>query len=223
MRLDDVIAELFREYPNGLTPDPRTVHHFLERYAHKSQGKWKIDPEMVIAATLHTDIISVILKLGGKLRAQRFVGRREQPERTSNNVILRDLADLKSLASLRASLGAGGVERLQMVDAVFLEARGDELLCLWEVENSTSFGAAIYRGSNAPANVPKFMVIPEERETELLKYKDPLFVQSFGSNGWLYLTYADVTRLAGYSTLTLEEILSTAKRLGDADGIQNGN
>lgn len=213
VKLDDVIAHLFREYPNGLTPDPRTVRSFLERYAHKSQGKWKIDPEMVIAVTKHSDTIASILKIGQKLGAQRFVGKREQPERTSGTQVLRDLADVTSLSSLRKGIGRGSVDRLEMVDVVFTTDDGSDLVCVWEVENSTNFGSAIYRGSNAPAAVPKFMVIPDEREPELLRYQDPLFLESFATNGWRYLTYSDVTRLAGFAKPTLDELAKTSKQL----------
>src|SRR5262249_47951847 len=39
-KLDDVIADLFREYPNGLTPAPRTVESLLRQYAFQSNNKW---------------------------------------------------------------------------------------------------------------------------------------------------------------------------------------
>jgi hypothetical protein len=213
VKLDDVIGELFREYPNGLTPDPRTVHHFLERYAHKAQGKWKINPEMVIQATRHTDTIAQILKIGERMRAVRFVGNREQWERTSRGERLSDLADIKSLDCLTKSLGRGRVDRLQMVDVVFVQKDDPTIACLWEVENSTNFSAAIYRGSNAAPEIPKFMVIPDDREGELLKMLDPLFLDSFANNGWRYLTYSEVGRIAGFSAPTLAELLSTSKGL----------
>jgi hypothetical protein len=143
----------------------------------------------------------------------RYVGRREQPERTSSGPYLRDLASLTSLGGLRKSIKQGSVDRLEMVDVVFLKPDQPELVCLWEVENSTDFNSAIYRGSNAPASVPKFMVIPEGREAELLKCLDPLFLESFAANGWRYLTYGDVEKLAGFSAPSLDEILGVSKAL----------
>jgi hypothetical protein len=214
VKLDDVIAELFREYPNGLTPDPRTVHHFLERYAHKAQGKWKINPDTMIAATRHSDSIATILRIGVKMSLRRFVGRREQAEMSRDGVRLRDIADVPSLNSLTKTFDSACIERLEMVDAVFLKPDSPEIVCLWEVENTTNFHAAIFRGSNAPLNVPKFMVIPESRARELLNFTDPLFLQSFAANGWRYLTYADLARLAGYSAPSLDEITRVSKALG---------
>jgi hypothetical protein len=220
VKLDDVIGELFREYPNGLTPDPRTVRSVLERYAHRAGGKWKIDPAMVIAASRHSDTIASILKIGERMDVSRFVGRREQPERTSTGSTLRQLATLTALTGLRKKLERGSVDRLEMVDVVFLKPDSPEIICLWEVENSTNFGSAIYRGSNAPHDVPKFMVVPDDREAELLAFVDPLFVDSFNRHGWRYLTYSDVTKMAGYSKPSLAELLKTSKAL--SGGTQNG-
>jgi len=218
VKLDDVIAELFREYPNGLTPDPRTVHSYLERVAFPSHGKWKISPETLVAATHHSDMIASILTIGSRMRATCFVGLREQAEQTSNGKRLRDLANVHTLESLRKLVGKEGVERLEMVDVVFLPHGKGSRFCLWEVENTTNFATAIQRGSNAPKDTPKFMVVPDDRENELLAIIDPLFVQSFADNQWRYLTYTDVRRLAGFSALTLDELLKTSKPLKGGTG-----
>ena len=214
-KLDDVIGHLFKEYPNGLTPDPRTIKSYLAQFAFRSEGKWKISPEALISATLHSETIASILAIGRKMGAQRFVGRREQPERTERGAVLRDLADLTSLSVVKKSLPGGvrAIERLEMVDVVFLAKGRPELLCLWEVENSTNFTSAIQRGSNAPRDVPKFMVIPEDREQELLAISDPSFPEQFAINGWRYLTYPEVKRLASHASVSLRAALKTAKGL----------
>jgi hypothetical protein len=213
VKLDDVIAELFREYPNGLTPDPHTVHSYLEQYAFPSQGKWKISPDTIVAATRHSDMIASILTIGSKLGVSRYVGRREQPESTSSGKTLRELADVHSLKSLHKLVEEAGADRLEMVDVVFLGPDRQSIFCLWEVENSTNFVSAIQRGSNAPKDTPKFMVIPNERKHELLSIIDPLFVRSFSDNHWRYLTYDEVGRLARFSDPTLDELLKVSKPL----------
>ena len=109
--------------------------------------------------------------------------------------------------------GVRAIERLEMVDVVFLAKGRPELLCLWEVENSTNFTSAIQRGSNAPRDVPKFMVIPEDREQELLAISDPSFPEQFAINGWRYLTYPEVKRLASHASVSLRAALKTAKGL----------
>jgi SAM-dependent methyltransferase len=212
-KLDDVIAGLFREYPNGLTPDPRTIGSVLEGCAYRAQGKWRIKPEFVVAATQHSEAISTILDIGGRLGLRRFVGRREQPEYTSRNVQLRTLADITSLRDADLELPEASLERLEMVDVVFVTPNIHELICLWEVENSTDFTSAIQRGSNAPNEVPKIMVIPDQREAELLRIVDPLFRQAFSEHGWRYMTYTDLSRAVRFATRSLADVTSTAKPL----------
>jgi hypothetical protein len=211
--LDDVIAELFREYPNGLTPDPRTIHSYLEEYAYPSQRKWKISPQTIVEATQHSDTIADILTIGAKLGVATFVGKREQHEQISGGERLRELANLHSLSNLRTFVEEAGIERLEMVDVVFLPKEADSIFCLWEVENSTKFTSAIQRGSNAPRDTPKFMVIPDNRESELLAVIDPLFTQSFTENHWRYLTYTDTARLAAFSRPTIDTLIRTSKPL----------
>jgi hypothetical protein len=57
------------------------------------------------------------------------------------------------------------------------------------------------------------MVIPNDREKELQRFKDPLFVASFRENNWKYITYSSISRLAGFSQPTLEELLRISKEL----------
>ncbi len=213
-KLDDVIGNLFKEYPNGLTPDPRAISDVLETYAFRSQGKWKIRPETIIAATRHSDTIASIVSIGQKLGYRCFVGRREQPEYTSKNLMLRSLADMSSLDLLRDQHSGGSIDRLEMVDVVFVSSDPvTEIACLWEVENSTNFGSAIQRGSNASAHIPKIMVIPDNREAEIRRIGDPLFRTSFAENSWRYITYADLARAESFSATELNQVLSTSKSL----------
>ncbi len=211
-KLDDVIANLFQEYPNGLTPDPRTVGDVLERIAFRSQGKWKLMPEIMVRATQHSDLIESIVNIGKKLTICSFVGRREQPERTSTGKLLRDLADRNNLNHLPCDQQT--IDRLEMVDVIFLEqSNPTNIRCLWEVENSTNFTSAIQRGSNASFDIPKFMVIPEDREDELLRVVDPLFKQSFAENGWKYLTYSQVRRASATARLAWDDLLFLGQTL----------
>lgn len=40
LTFDEVLAEIFIKYPNGLTPDTKSIHHYIKKYATKSGGKW---------------------------------------------------------------------------------------------------------------------------------------------------------------------------------------
>ena len=100
-----------------------------------------------------------------------------------------------------------------MVDVVWLSPNGNNIECIFEVENTTGFSSAILRGSNIEKQIPKFMIIPENREIELQSFRDPIFTNSFRDNNWHYLTYTDVTRLSSFHKPSLNEVLRVVKSL----------
>ncbi|WNY24313.1 hypothetical protein MmiHf6_16440 [Methanimicrococcus hongohii] len=40
LTLDEVLAEIFIKYPNGLTPDIKSITSYIEKYAYRSGSKW---------------------------------------------------------------------------------------------------------------------------------------------------------------------------------------
>lgn len=209
VRLDDIIAELFRMYPNGLTPDPRKISATLEKYAFQSSGKWKLKDSVSIEVTKHTEVIGQLCKMAKKMGCFTFVGRREQPEHLANGQQLRDIADIDDLSFLLNQYDCMKLERISMIDCIFV--RNNSIEVIFEVENSTNFSSAIIRASNTQNSIPKLMVIPDNRETELLDFSDPLFKESFKAGNWKFITYTSIGRLASLRTLTIDEILQNAK------------
>jgi 16S rRNA G966 N2-methylase RsmD len=210
VRFDDVLAELFYEYPNGLTPDIRTVRGILEKYAFRSAGNWKIKPTAATLATKHTSILELLLKIGKRARSKTYVGRREQPESCAHGRSLRDAATCAALDSLTGYDGQQ-LERIGMIDVLWLNADMTGIRAAFEVENSTNFTSALQRASNLLNSIPKFMVIPDDREDELVGTTDPLFVTTFKTHNWKFVTYSAVEKLAGYAKASLNELQSITK------------
>jgi hypothetical protein len=211
MKFDDVLAEVFRSFPNGLTPDPKSITKVLSKYAYKSADRWKISSGAAQIGTAHTEVIRQILAIGRKAGQKVYVGKREQPEPCNDGSVLKNHSDLQDLSILSGDYAFERISRLEMIDAIWLAGTG--VTCIFEVENSTGFMSAIQRGSNLPASISKFMVIPSSRESELLSKSDPLFKQSFGTNSWRYILIPDVTRLCGFSTPTMAELNRISKVL----------
>ncbi len=63
----------------------------------------------------------------------------------------------------------------------------------------------LYRNSVLESSIPKFIVIPNNREEELLGKKEPLFIESIKKNHWQYLLYSDIDRLTGVKYPRLEQ------------------
>jgi hypothetical protein len=213
VKFDDILGELFRTYPNGLTPDPKGIKNVLEKNAYPSSGNWKLKENAIKNSTQHTEKIRELIIIGQKANFLTYVGKREQPEITKDNLKLRDISDLRTLEPLAPDYDYRQITRVEMIDALWLSPQTNQIQCIFEVENTTEFTSAIIRGSNIEKDVPKFMVIPNDREKELQRFKDPLFVASFRENNWKYITYSSISRLAGFSQPTLEELLRISKEL----------
>ena len=213
VKFDDVLAELFRAYPDGLTPHPRTIKSILEKYAYTSAGKWKIKDTTKRSSTEHTAVIKQIVNIGRRVGVLVYVGKREQSEYCDAlGSTLGDLADMRELRSFLSRYNSQQIERIEMIDALWLNKDEGTVASVFEVENSTGFLSAITRGSNLEKEIPKFMIIPNKREEELLR-SDPLFKTSFAENHWRYARYDSIAKLAGYSNPSINEVLRISKTL----------
>lgn len=212
VKLDDILAEIFRTYPNGLTPDPKGINKILEKHAYKASGRWKIKDQSLKNATAHTDVLQQLANIAHKINCKVFIGKREQHEITENGEQLRKSADLSTITSVLPEVEKKQIDRIEMIDQIWID-ESNNILAIFEVENSTNFMSAIQRGSNLDDNIPKYMIIPDRREKELLSTKDPLFVNSFHHHGWSFIKYETIKLLSKYSKTTLKDVAKEAKYL----------
>ena len=214
VKFDDVLGELFQTYPNGLLPHQKSVKSVLEKYAYQSAGKWKIKDIILHSANQHTEIIKKLAIIGKKINDTTvFIGKREQPEMCNEGGKLSNYANVISLNCLQDEYNSEKILRIEMVDLVLISKSQRSISCIFEVENTTGFTSAIQRASNIEADIPKIMVIPNKREIELRKIKDPLFLSSFSDNSWGYITYDDVERIFSYSKPSIESLLMYVKNI----------
>lgn len=206
--LDDALAVIYKKYPNGLTPDVKSITSVLQKYATKSGGKWLYNAlEVEQEFTKHTEIIYKLIGIGKKLKYKSFVGKREQPEPIKN----KRLSDFSDYIQLKDTIKDGiARKRIEMIDLIWLKE--DKIKIIIEVENSTNFTSGIQRGSNLPNDVFKIMIIPDHRENELNRISDPLFKESFKSHNWKYILYSDVDKIL-QSKASMETINLFAKDL----------
>lgn len=206
--LDDALAVIYKKYPNGLTPDVKSITSVLQKYATKSGGKWLYNAlEVEQEFTKHTEIIYKLIGIGKKLKHKSFVGKREQPEPIKN----KRLSDFSDYIQLNDTIKDGiARKRIEMIDLIWLKE--DKIKIIIEVENSTNFISGLQRGSNLPNDIIKIMIIPDHRENELNRISDPLFKESFKSHNWKYILYSDVDKIL-QSKASMETINLFAKDL----------
>ena len=142
-----------------------------------------------------------------------YIGKREQPEESSDGERLSTFADGISLEQLSVKYNAKQISRIEMIDLIYLSKPRPSINCIFEVENTTDFTSALQRASNIEPHIPKVMVIPDRRERELNKISDPLFLSAFSENNWGYITYSDVERFFVNSKPSIETLLEYRKPL----------
>ncbi len=200
---DEILAEIFVRYPNGLTPDIKSIDKILKGVAIPTSGKWLYKgAEIEAEFTRHTEILSILSEIGKKMGYIVFIGKREQPE-TIKGKRLSEFADYTSLSILK--LDKEKLARVEMIDMLWLD--GTQIKYVIEVENSTKFTSGVQRASNLEADIPKLMVMPDYRKKEFLNTTDPLFKESFKTYNWQYSFYTDIEKLVKKRTIT-KSILS---------------
>jgi hypothetical protein len=213
-----------KEFPNSLTSDSTSITEALELYGRKvSGGAWMLKEEIRIHLSRHSELIALLAKIGAARGHAIWIGQREQRESVSGlveEVRLRDLvtakpAALASVTNLRPVLD---------MDLLWLD--GQQVVRAFEVECTTTMTSGLQRGSNLPANVPKTMVIPEEREKDFQrKMKSPLFSEHFNKDNWT-LAYFDALRNAFTKTkakTALEPLLGQKKSVASAEKGEEAN
>lgn len=188
--LDDVLADIFVKYPNGLTPDVKNLDFYLKKFAIKSNSKWiynktKLEAEI----SQHSKILYYLSEIGKRQKHKIFIGKREQWEKFENKT-LKEFCDFYDVEFLHDDKLL--TDRLNMIDMIWFKDK--EIEIAFEVENSTNLISAISRGSNLDKNKLKIMVLPDHREKELKKM-DLIFINEFKNYNWKYILYSSVEKL----------------------------
>lgn len=206
---DDVLAEIFVKYPNGLTPDIKSIDKILKKYANQSGGKWVYKGEPIESEIRkHSKMIYSISVIGRKLGYKVFVGKREQSEIYDSKPLsyYADLTDLSFISDQDRKA------RIEMIDLLWIDD-SNNIVYAFEVENTTKFTSGIQRASNLERTSKKIMVIPNEREEEFTSIRDPLFIDSFTDYGWHYLFYSEVELLKSMRNINLSNIDLLSKNI----------
>lgn len=205
---DEALGEVFIKYPNGLTPDRKSVQQILEKFADKSGGKWVYKGgSFEEDFTAHTEMLYLLSGIGRKMSYKIYIGKRERSDKYKDEK-LSAYADLTNLSNL--NLPRVKRQRVEMIDMLWV--KDNEVKAAIEVENSTSFTSGIQRASNLEEGIKKIMVLPNKRESEFLSIQDPLFVEGFNKYNWGYLFYSDITRLKSLRNIDESDIDSFLRR-----------
>jgi len=183
------------EFPNSLTSDSTSILDALKIYARQvSGGYWMLKPEIQHRINQHSEMIATLALIGKKQGYDIWVGKREQQQK-DNSLISQGkrLSDYMTLKHLKVD-NAKNQEVIENIDLLWIRNR--QITAIFEVESTTSMMSALMRGSNVDNAIDKFMILPEERETQFNnKMTSPLFKEHFENENWKVIFF-DALRAA---------------------------
>jgi 16S rRNA G966 N2-methylase RsmD len=183
------------EFPNSLTSDSTSILDALKIYARQvTGGYWLLKQEIDQRINQHSEIIATLASIGKKQGFDIWIGRREQHEKDYSIVSQgKKLSEYMTLKHFMVD-NAANQDVIENIDLLWI--KGNKIITVFEIESTTGMMSAIMRGSNVDASVDKFMVLPEERETQFNnKMTSPLFREHFEHENWK-LIYFDALRAA---------------------------
>jgi DNA modification methylase len=211
IKLDEAIAEIYIKYPNGLTPDTRSIKNVIEKFATKSGGKFHYRAEdLEKDYTDHTETLFKLVTLGKKLKVKTFIGKREQSENFKKKKLF-NYADFTDLNFLKG-FDKRAIKRIEMIDMLWIK-ENDNIIASFEVENSTNFISGIQRGSNLNIEIPKIMLMPDKRKKEFNNNTDPLFKDQFNKFNWTYMYYSDLDKILLEDKINLNDFVLATKKI----------
>ena len=94
--------------------------------------------------------------------------------------------ELKQYLTLKNVKGLKNIQNPDSVEDIdIFWVKDGNVVSMFEVETTTSMTSGLQRWSNVDSSVPKFLVIPEEREAQFSqKMKSPMFSERFNSDNW---------------------------------------
>jgi 16S rRNA G966 N2-methylase RsmD len=204
-----------QEFPNSLTSDSTSIKEALELYARKANlGFWVMRDEVVAHVRAHSEIIAILAAIGKARGYDIWIGRNEQNDVAGGIAKPGKLGDLITKKP-KALEGVSNLTTVLDMDLLWLS--GNQVVCCFEVESTTTMTSALQRGSNLPIVVKKLMVIPEERSADFeRKMHSPLFSDRFVNDGWgllyfgslrsVFSTHREGTDLAGLISVKPESL-----------------
>ncbi len=189
---DDILQEIFIQFPNALTPDTQDIKDILKEYAETtSDGKWVLKPIVKVRESEHSKMIYFLGVLGQKAGFDIWIGTNEQGD-SYNKVKLTSLINNKR-TNFRF-IPVTNLDRVKQIDVIWLDE--GRIKYEFEVENTTAITEAIVRGSNIPHDsIKRLIIIPKEREKLLYrKLEEPILKASLIKDHWQFVFYNDLEK-----------------------------
>jgi hypothetical protein len=182
-----------QQFPNSLTSDSTSIKQALEIYGRPtSKGFRMLREEIKQHVNQHSEIIALLALIGRGQGYDIVIGRNEQGHRAGGLAPAEPLSKFMT-ARPNALREVKNLKTVLDMDLLWLD--GDRVATAFEVESTTTMTSGLLRGSNLPAETPKIMVLPEDREADFRrKMESPLFREHFEKESWQRLYFGTLRR-----------------------------
>lgn len=183
----EIWNDVSTEFPNSLTSDQMSIKEALMAFAKPVPGGfWLLKPNLQSSAIekAHTTMMAILCEIGKSQGFKIWVGKIEQTHKIT--ALPNKSGELKQYISFHDFNKLRNVKNLSTVaDMDILWIKDNKIISAFEVESTTSMTSALQRGSNLQSAIPKYILIPEDRDNQLLrKLKSPMFQERFTSDNW---------------------------------------
>jgi len=191
------------KFPNSLTSDSSSIMDALVQYARKVPGGfWMLKPDYFARQSQHNEVLALLAEVGKSLGFKIWIGKKEQSEFADGLAGNKKLSEYVN-AKLDSITNAENRRTIKDIDLLWI--KNNKIISSFEVEFSTSMTSGLVRGSNIDSKVPKYLVIPEEREEQFKrKYKSPMFEERFEKDSWKLLFFDSIRH--SYKKLKSKEL-----------------
>jgi DNA modification methylase len=179
------------KFPNSLTSDSSSIMDALVQYARKVPGGfWMLKPDYSARQSQHNEVLALLTEVGKSLGFKIWIGKKEQSGFADGLAGYKKLSEYVN-ANLDSITNAENKKTIQGIDLLWIKS--NRIVSSFEIEFSTSMTSALVRGSNIDSKVPKYLVIPEEREEQFRrKQKSPMFSERFEKDNWNLLFFDSI-------------------------------
>jgi hypothetical protein len=171
---DDILQEIFMNFPNALTPETSDIDNTLKTYAEQIKGgKWRLKPTISQRVSEHNQIIEKLCQLGEKAGYE----------------VYGDISQRKK----RIKFSQPYPNEIYDIDALWYNKSG--IHYEFEVEHTTGITRAIVRGSYLSPPVKRIILFPEEQENQIYnRTKEPMLKEKIREDKWSFIRYDDFYR-----------------------------
>ena len=179
------------KFPNSLTSDSSSIMNALKQFGRQVPGGfWMLKPDYFARQSQHNEVLALLAEVGRRLGSKIWIGKKEQSEFADGLAGHKKLSEYLN-AKLDSITNAENKKTIQGIDLLWIKS--NKIVGSFEVEFSTSMTSGLVRGSNIDSTVPKYLVIPEEREEQFRrKQKSPMFAERFEKDNWNLLFFDSI-------------------------------